>query len=51
MIETIRNELLVLAEPTYQRFAMRLLPGTDHLLGVRLPKLRQMARKIFKRDY
>ncbi|MBP3904575.1 DNA alkylation repair protein [Turicibacter sp.] len=51
MIETIRNELLVLAEPTYQRFAMRLLPGTDHLLGVRLPKLRQMARKISKRDY
>ena len=45
------NELLVLAEPTYQRFAMRLLPGTDHLLGVRLPKLRQMARKISKRDY
>ena len=44
----IRAELLKLAEPDYQVFASRLLPGTPHILGVRLPYLRKMAQKIVK---
>ena len=44
----IKNELLTLAEPDYQVFASRLLPGTPNVLGVRLPHLRKMAKKIVK---
>ncbi len=44
----IRAELLKLAEPDYQVFASRLLPGTPHILGVRLPYLRKMAQRIVK---
>lgn len=36
------------AEPIYREFASKLLPGTDNLLGVRLPKLRKIARKLAK---
>ena len=36
----VKAQLLELAEPSYQRFSSRLLPGTPDILGVRLPVLR-----------
>lgn len=38
--------LLQMADPGYRRFASSLLPGVTDLLGVRLPKLREIAKEI-----
>jgi len=51
MDEDIKEQLLVLAESEYQLFTSKLLPGTDNILGVRLPKLRKLADKIAKEDW
>lgn len=48
---TIRERLLALAAPDFQRFAASLLPNVENLLGVRLPKLRALARRIAKCDW
>lgn len=47
----IKKQLRVLAEPNYQAFISRLLPGVDHILGVRLPILRKMAKEIAREDW
>lgn len=48
--EEIRNELESLADTKYREFHASLLPGTDNVLGVRIPQLRAMAKRIIKRD-
>ncbi len=45
--EYLRQE----AEPEFQRFTARLMPGVERVLGVRLPKLRKLAKKIAKEEY
>lgn len=42
----LRARLESLAEPRYRDFAARLLPGETRLLGVRLPTLRALAKKL-----
>ena len=37
------------AEPKFQKFTSGLIPGTDPIIGVRIPKLRALAKKIAKR--
>ena len=49
--DRIREELERLAEPEYSRFSSHLLPEGEQILGVRLPKLRQMAKEIAKGDF
>jgi 3-methyladenine DNA glycosylase AlkD len=49
--DDLQNLLKTLAEPGYQKFASALLPGTNNLLGVRLPVLRQIAGDIAKGDW
>lgn len=44
--ENIRQRLEQMAEPPYQKFSAKLLPGVRNILGVRLPKLRQLGKKI-----
>lgn len=51
MDHAIRERLLALAEPQFQTFSSRLLPGTENVLGVRLPKLRKLAGEIAKGDW
>jgi len=51
MRESIREELLVITESDYKKFTSALLPGIDNVLGVRLPILRDMAKKIVKEDW
>lgn len=44
----LRHSLLTrlneLADPAYREFAMRLIPGENRMLGVRLPALRRLAQ-------
>lgn len=47
----IKEQLEILREPEYQVFASRLLPGAESVLGVRLPKLREIAKKLAKEDW
>lgn len=48
--EEIRKQLKREAEPDYKEFQAKLLPGVDGILGVRLPKLREIAKRIAKTD-
>lgn len=48
--QEIRNQLEQAAEPDYQEFQAKLLPGVSGILGVRVPKLREMAKWIAKAD-
>lgn len=47
----IKSELLRLAEPDYGAFSSKLLPGTGGVLGVRIPALRELAKKIAKGNW
>lgn len=47
-IREIRKELENLAEPKYQKFSSALIPGVDNLIGVRIPMLRRIAKRIAK---
>ena len=47
----VKAQLLELAEPSYQEFSSRLLPGTTNILGVRLPILRKIAKQIAKENW
>lgn len=42
----IRNKLIDLSEPKYRDFSMKLIPGCECMLGVRLPILRRLAKEI-----
>lgn len=44
----IYDQLILLADPKYQSFSQKLLPGVENILGVRLPLLRKIAKKIAK---
>lgn len=43
---TLREQLFALADPAYREFTRPLIPGVEHLIGVRVPQLRRLAREI-----
>ena len=47
----VRQQLYLLAEESYQKFSQKLLPGVQNILGVRLPHLRKLAKKMMKEDW
>ena len=47
----IRNELYENSEEGYKDFHSSLVPGISNILGVRVPKLREIAKKAAKEDY
>lgn len=47
----IREQLIELAEPEYQAFSSKLLPGIENIIGVRLPKIRKIAKQLAKGDF
>lgn len=49
--EEVRSYLETYAEEKYQKFTSGLIPGTDTILGVRIPQLRKLAKKIAKEDW
>ena len=51
MIEEVKRQLNELAEPEYREFNKKLMPGTENVLGVRLPTLRKIAKQLAKGDY
>ncbi len=46
----IREELFALKEDKFQVFAASLLPGCENLLGVRIPLIRKIAKKVSNRN-
>jgi len=51
MREETRQMLRDLAEEKYRDFSSALVPGETKMLGVRLPKLREMAKKLAKGNW
>ena len=48
IVQEIRLSIRQMAEEDYRRFSASLLPGTEGILGVRLPKLRKLALQLAK---
>lgn len=51
MVEVIRKKLHELSEEDYKTFNQKLLPGVEHVLGVRLPAMRKLAKEVAKGDF
>lgn len=49
--ENMKQQLIALSEEDYRVFSSRLLPNTDHVLGVRLPILRKIAKRLAQSDW
>ena len=47
----IRTELETLCDEKYREFASSLLPGTEHIIGVRIPELRTMAKRLAQSEW
>lgn len=47
----VRKELETIAEADYKTFSASLIPGVENLLGIRIPILRDMAKKLAKEDW
>ena len=45
-IASVRETLFSLQDPAYQAFQSKLCPGVDNIIGVRMPALRPLARKL-----
>ncbi|WP_141500048.1 DNA alkylation repair protein [Paenibacillus luteus] len=51
MEQSIKEQLLGMAETDFQKFTAALIPNIDNVLGVRLPLLRKLAKVIAKGDW
>lgn len=51
MENTVRKQIFDLIDPDYQKFSSALIPTINNILGVRLPELRKIAKKIAKGDW
>lgn len=49
--ENMKQQLIALSEEDYRVFSSGLLPNTDHVLGVRLPILRKIAKRLAQSDW
>ena len=49
--ETIKKQLLTLADEKYRKFSNSLSPGAENILGVRVPLLRKLAKQIAENDW
>lgn len=48
MEQEIKKKLLELSDPKYKEFHGGLCPGTENIIGVRVPVLRKYAQELFK---
>ena len=51
MNKKIREEIFELIDEDYKKFSSSLLPNINNILGVRLPELRKLAKKVAKDDW
>lgn len=49
--EDYRERLLSLAETKYSKFIASLVPGTDNILGVRMPILKKLAKELARDNW
>lgn len=47
----VRSELHENCDKAYKNFHSSLIPGISNIMGVRVPKLREIAKKVAKNDY
>ena len=50
MEKDIRNELISLSEENYKKFLEKLIPNCYNILGVRMPKIKNLAKEILKEE-
>ncbi len=50
-MESVRKQLIRMADAEYREFSSALVPEETHMLGVRLPELRKLAKSIAKEDW
>lgn len=50
-MENIKEKLFELADEEYKKFQGLLCPGTNNIIGIRVPILRNLAREIAKEDW
>ena len=48
MVQELREQLFLLADEKYKTFNDSLIPGTGETIGVRVPKVRELAKKLAK---
>jgi hypothetical protein len=51
MEKIIRKELESIADGKYRIFSSKLIPNVNNVLGVRLPELRKIAKRLAHDDY
>ena len=50
MTENIRKIIEGMAEKDYKEFSSALIPGCGNMLGVRLPELKKLAKRLVKEN-
>ena len=50
-IKWVREKLQAAADPAYRDFHQSLVPGLTAMMGVRMPKCREIAKQIARRDW
>ena len=50
MKQIIKEKLFTLADPKYREFHKKLCPGTDNIIGVKVPILRNYAKELAKNN-
>ena len=51
MIDKVRNELIQNVESKYKEFHAGIVPGKNDYLGVRIPVLREISKRIVLGNY
>lgn len=46
----VKERLFALQDETYQQFSQKLIPNEAHIIGVRIPEQRKLAKEIMKED-
>ena len=49
-MEDLKNELYKLSDETYKKFHSSLCPNVNNIIGVKIPKLRELAKTISKEN-
>ena len=50
-MDEIREKLFLLADEKYKKFHSSLCPGTNNIIGIRVPVLRKLAKEIVKENW
>lgn len=50
-MNNLKDKLFELSDEKYKKFHSGLCPNIDNIIGVRLPKLREIAKEIAKGDW